>query len=36
LYDRLGFTYAGPYRNEPGGPVYGLLLLQVDNEAVAR
>lgn len=36
LYDRLGYTYAGPYRNEPGGPVYDLLLLQVDSEAAAR
>ncbi|TJZ93619.1 GNAT family N-acetyltransferase [Actinacidiphila oryziradicis] len=32
LYDRLGYTYAGPYRNEPGGPVYELLLFQVDGE----
>lgn len=29
LYERLGYRYAGPYRNEPGGPVYDLLLLQV-------
>lgn len=29
LYERLGYTYAGPYRNEPGGMVYDLLLLQV-------
>ncbi|MFJ4320659.1 GNAT family N-acetyltransferase [Streptomyces lavendulae] len=29
LYDRLGYTYAGPYRNEPGGPVYDLLVLRV-------
>ncbi|MCZ4101086.1 GNAT family N-acetyltransferase [Streptomyces sp. H39-C1] len=29
LYDRLGYTYAGPYRNEPDGPVFDLLLLQV-------
>lgn len=36
LYDRLGYTYAGPYRNEPGGPVYDLLLLQVDNGAAAQ
>ncbi len=33
LYDRLGYTYAGPYRNEPGGPVYDLLLLQVQAAA---
>lgn len=30
LYGRLGYTYAGPYRNEPGGPIYDLLILQVD------
>ncbi|MEU2076598.1 N-acetyltransferase [Streptomyces sp. NPDC013489] len=36
LYDRLGYTYAGPYRNEPGGPVYDLLLLQVDRVAAAQ
>jgi ribosomal protein S18 acetylase RimI-like enzyme len=36
LYERLGYTYASPYRNEPGGPVYDLLLLQVDKEAAAR
>ncbi|WP_369228852.1 N-acetyltransferase family protein [Streptomyces sp. R21] len=29
LYDRLGYEYAGPYRNEPGGPEFDLLLLQV-------
>lgn len=29
LYERLGYQYAGPYRNEPGGPVYDLLLLRV-------
>ncbi|MFI8075501.1 hypothetical protein ACIF85_43125 [Streptomyces sp. NPDC086033] len=28
LYERLGYTYAGPYRNEPGGTVYDLLLLR--------
>ncbi|MFJ2263050.1 GNAT family N-acetyltransferase [Streptomyces sp. NPDC087844] len=31
VYERLGYTYAGPYRNEPGGPVYDLLLLRVDT-----
>ncbi|MER6561017.1 N-acetyltransferase [Streptomyces sp. NPDC001027] len=36
LYERLGYAYAGPYRNEPGGPVYDLLLLKVDSEAVAQ
>ncbi|MEK8175010.1 GNAT family N-acetyltransferase [Streptomyces sp. M19] len=36
LYDRLGYTYAGPYRNEPGGPVYDLLLLRVDREAATQ
>ncbi|MGW3200139.1 GNAT family N-acetyltransferase [Streptomyces sp. NPDC001118] len=29
LYEKLGYRYAGPYRNEPGGPVYDLLLLSV-------
>ncbi|MEN8651721.1 N-acetyltransferase [Streptomyces sp. 21So2-11] len=32
LYDRLGYHRAGPYRNEPGGPVFDLLLLQVGSE----
>ncbi|GGS91560.1 hypothetical protein GCM10010270_74660 [Streptomyces violaceus] len=32
LYERLCYKYAGPYRNEPGGPVYDLLLLQADSE----
>ncbi|MGW2841803.1 N-acetyltransferase family protein [Streptomyces sp. NPDC001493] len=36
LYERLGYTYAGPYRNEPGGPVYDLLLLEVGSGSVAR
>ncbi|MFB8441213.1 GNAT family N-acetyltransferase [Streptomyces niveus] len=36
LYERLGYKYAGPYRNEPGGPVYDLLLLKVDKKALAR
>jgi len=27
LYRRLGYTYAGPYRNAPGGAVFDLLLL---------
>lgn len=36
LYERLGYTYAGPYRNEPRGPVYDLLLLKVDHEADAH
>lgn len=36
LYERLGYKYAGPYRNEPGGPVYDLLLLQVDREATTH
>jgi ribosomal protein S18 acetylase RimI-like enzyme len=31
LYERLGYRYAGPYRNEPGGPVYDLLLLHVQE-----
>jgi len=29
LYRRLGYTYAGPYRNAPGGAVFDLLLLEV-------
>jgi ribosomal protein S18 acetylase RimI-like enzyme len=29
LYERLGYRYAGPYRNEPGGLTYDLLLLRV-------
>ncbi|WP_338684004.1 GNAT family N-acetyltransferase [Streptomyces acidiscabies] len=29
LYERLGYRYAGPYRNTPTGPVYDLLLLRV-------
>jgi ribosomal protein S18 acetylase RimI-like enzyme len=30
LYSRLGYESIGPYRNAPGGPVFDLLLLQVD------
>ncbi|MFE9437005.1 GNAT family N-acetyltransferase [Streptomyces sp. NPDC006640] len=30
LYDRLGYRYAGPYRNGPDGPVFDLLLMQVE------
>lgn len=33
LYDRLGYTYAGPYHNEPGGPVFDLLILRVQSAA---
>ncbi|MGW3957098.1 GNAT family N-acetyltransferase [Streptomyces sp. NPDC004752] len=29
LYERLGYRYTGPYRIEPGGPAYDLLLRQV-------
>lgn len=29
LYARLGYTYAGPYRNTPEGPEFDLLLLHV-------
>ncbi|WP_328407239.1 hypothetical protein OG542_00720 [Streptomyces violaceus] len=32
LLEHLCYKYAGLYRNEPGGPVYDLLLLQVDSE----
>ncbi|HEY8980150.1 MAG TPA: GNAT family N-acetyltransferase [Streptomyces sp.] len=30
LYQRLGYRYAGPYRNTPTGPEYDLLLLRVE------
>jgi GNAT superfamily N-acetyltransferase len=30
LYARLGYAYAGPYRNSPDGPEFDLLLLQVE------
>ncbi|MFD0306421.1 GNAT family N-acetyltransferase [Streptomyces sp. NPDC127119] len=33
LYEHLGYKHAGPYRNEPGGTVYDLLLLHVDSAA---
>ncbi|MBT2511331.1 GNAT family N-acetyltransferase [Streptomyces sp. ISL-98] len=33
LYDRLGYRYAGPYRNTPNGPVFNLLLLPVEDAA---
>jgi GNAT superfamily N-acetyltransferase len=29
LYDRLGYRFAGPYRNTPDGPKFDLLLLDV-------
>lgn len=29
LYERLGYRYAGPYRNHPEGTVFDLLLLHV-------
>ncbi|MFI6274601.1 hypothetical protein [Streptomyces sp. NPDC050988] len=32
LYERLGYRYAGPCRNEPGGPVCDLLVLRVPAE----
>lgn len=28
-YRRLGYTYAGPYRDAPGGAMFDLLLLRV-------
>ncbi|MFI5940211.1 GNAT family N-acetyltransferase [Streptomyces uncialis] len=31
LYTRLGYVYAGPYRNAPGGPGFDLLLLRLDR-----
>jgi hypothetical protein len=33
LYTRLGYQYTGPYRNEPGGPEFDLLLLQTSNRS---
>ncbi|MGW5434037.1 N-acetyltransferase family protein [Streptomyces sp. NPDC004059] len=33
LYARLGYEYAGPYRNTPDGPEFDLLLLRVQNAA---
>ncbi|MCX4617977.1 GNAT family N-acetyltransferase [Streptomyces mirabilis] len=33
LYDRLGYEYAGPYRNTADGPEFDLLLLQVQSTA---
>ncbi|MFE4540243.1 GNAT family N-acetyltransferase [Streptomyces scopuliridis] len=35
MYNRLGYTYAGPYRNAPDGPEFDLLLLEVDAEPPA-
>ncbi|MFI2077530.1 GNAT family N-acetyltransferase [Streptomyces triculaminicus] len=32
LYGRLGYRYAGPYRNTPDGPEFDLLLLQIEDE----
>ncbi|MGY1583808.1 GNAT family N-acetyltransferase [Streptomyces sp. MN13] len=31
LYARLGYRYAGPYRNTPEGPEFDLLLMQVQG-----
>jgi ribosomal protein S18 acetylase RimI-like enzyme len=31
LYERLGYRYAGPYRNTADGPEYDLLLLHVED-----
>lgn len=33
LYDRLGYEYAGPYRNSTDGPEFDLLLLEVQSTA---
>ncbi|MCQ8835801.1 GNAT family N-acetyltransferase [Streptomyces malaysiensis] len=33
LYARLGYDYAGPYRNTADGPEFDLLLLQVEESA---
>ncbi|MDN3029420.1 GNAT family N-acetyltransferase [Streptomyces sp. S.PB5] len=35
LYSRLGYAYAGAYRNTADGPEFDLLLLHVDTEATA-
>ncbi|WP_328417687.1 GNAT family N-acetyltransferase [Streptomyces violaceus] len=31
LYARLGYQYAGPYRNTPDGPEFDLLLLRIQD-----
>ncbi|MGW4030691.1 hypothetical protein ACWEFL_15450 [Streptomyces sp. NPDC004838] len=31
LYARLGYRYAGPYRNTPDGPEFDLLLLKTED-----
>lgn len=36
LYARLGYEYAGPYRNTDDGPEFDLLLLRVDNETARK
>ncbi|GAA0896513.1 MULTISPECIES: hypothetical protein [Streptomyces violaceusniger group] len=33
LYARLGYEYAGPYRNTADGPEFDLLLLKVEESA---
>ncbi|MGW3569613.1 N-acetyltransferase family protein [Streptomyces sp. NPDC000941] len=33
LYERMGYKYAGPYHNTPGGPEFDLLLLEVERPA---
>ncbi|MGW0819893.1 N-acetyltransferase family protein [Streptomyces sp. NPDC002845] len=33
LYARLGYEYAGPYRNTPDGPEFDLLLLRLEDAA---
>lgn len=35
LYERLGYRYAGDYRNTPEGPTYDLLLLSVKRHPAA-
>ncbi|MYY13009.1 GNAT family N-acetyltransferase [Streptomyces sp. SID4919] len=35
LYARLGYAYAGPYRNSPHGPEFDLLLLRLSGPADA-
>ncbi|MET8828492.1 GNAT family N-acetyltransferase [Streptomyces sp. NPDC004610] len=36
LYTRLGYRYAGPYRNSPDGPEFDLLLLRLSPDEEQR
>jgi GNAT superfamily N-acetyltransferase len=35
LYARLGYEYAGPYYNQPGGPEFDLLLMRTDSRTAS-